>query len=338
MPNDVVLAGIIVVALAVYTLTGGADFGGGVLDALARGPRAAEQRKAIAHAIGPIWEANHVWLILVVVLLFATFPPAFSAISTALHIPLTAMLIGIVLRGTAFVFRAYDSQAPDVQKRWTRVFSTASVLTPIAIGMSAGAVASGQIRWSQTQGVTSGFFAGWTTPFAVFVGLFLLAQATFLAAVYLCVETQGELREDFRTRALGAAVAVGMTAFTTLFFARTDAPLIFEGLTATGAAAALHVVTGLAAVGAIVSLVKRRYAVARVLAGAQVVLVLAGWALAQYPFIIAPDLTFAAAVTSPNVTTPVLIALAAGSVLLLPAFWYLYRVFKADPNSSPAPK
>lgn len=331
-PNDVLLAAIIVVALMVYMLTGGADFGGGVLDALVRGPRADDQRKAIAHAIGPIWEANHVWLILVVVLLFATFPPAFSAISTALHIPLTAMLVGIVLRGTAFVFRAYDSQAPDVQKRWTRVFSTASILTPIAIGMCAGAVASGEILWQPEQGVTSGFFAGWTTPFAVFVGFFLLSQVTFLAAVYLCVETADELREDFRTRALGAAVMVGATAFATLFFAKTDAPQIYDGLTAGGSAAIFHVVTALTAIGAILTLIKRHFVIARSLAGAQVVLVLGGWAMAQYPLIIVPNMTFSQAVASPNVTTPILIALASGSVLLLPAFWYLYRIFKSEPT------
>ncbi len=335
MSNDVILAGIIVVALAVYTLTGGADFGGGVLDALARGPRAQKQRDAIAHAIGPIWEANHVWLILVVVLLFSTFPSAFAAISTALHIPLTVMLVGIVLRGTAFVFRAYDSQAPEVQRRWTRVFSSASIVTPIAIGMSAGAVASGKILWTPELGVTSGFFAGWTTAFAGFVGLFLLAQATLLAAVYLCLETSEELQEDFRVRAIGAAIIVGVTAFGTLFFAKTDAPGIWEGLTAGGSMLVFHAITGVTALGAIGALLKRKYVVARILVAAQVVLVLGGWAMAQYPFIIAPNLTFADAVASPTVTTPILVALAGGSVLLVPAFWYLYRVFKMKTDEQP---
>src|SRR5687768_10037530 len=103
MPGaDVALAAVLLAALVLYALSGGADFGGGVWDLLARGPRAAAQREQIAHAIGPIWEANHVWLILVVVVLFAAFPPAFAAIATVLHVPLTLMLIGIVLRGSAF--------------------------------------------------------------------------------------------------------------------------------------------------------------------------------------------------------------------------------------------
>jgi cytochrome d ubiquinol oxidase subunit II len=113
-----VLAGTIVVALTIYALTGGADFGGGVWDLLARGPRARAQRRLIADALAPIWEANHVWLIAVIVILFTAFPPAFGAIATALHIPLTAMLVGIVLRGSAFTFRSYHRPDDHVAERW----------------------------------------------------------------------------------------------------------------------------------------------------------------------------------------------------------------------------
>ena len=126
MPSlEVIVAGLMLVALIFYALLAGADFGGGVWDLLATGPRAERQRALIADAIGPIWEANHVWLILVVVILFTAFPPAFAAIMTALHIPLTLMLIGIVLRGAAFTFRTYDTQDNDVQRRWSRVFAIA---------------------------------------------------------------------------------------------------------------------------------------------------------------------------------------------------------------------
>src|SRR3954466_6248314 len=110
MRTDLVLGGVMVVALVIYVLMGGADFGGGVWDLLAAGPRRREQRALIEKALGPIWEANHVWLILVVVLLFAAFPPAFAAISIALHIPLTLFLVGVVFRGSAFTFRSYDAR------------------------------------------------------------------------------------------------------------------------------------------------------------------------------------------------------------------------------------
>jgi cytochrome bd-type quinol oxidase subunit 2 len=121
------VAGIAGVALTAYVLLGGADYGGGVWDLLASGPRREKQRELIAHAIGPIWEANHVWLILVVVLLFTCFPPAFAQLMTVLHIPITLLLIGIVLRGSAFTFRAYDATHSAVQERWGMIFAIASV-------------------------------------------------------------------------------------------------------------------------------------------------------------------------------------------------------------------
>ena len=125
-----VVAAILALALTLYVLFGGADFGGGVWDLLAGGPRRDRQREVIGHAIGPIWEANHVWLILVIVLTFTCFPPVFARVGTLLHIPLTLMLVGIVLRGSAFTFRTYDDEHDAVQRRWGRVFAVASLLTP----------------------------------------------------------------------------------------------------------------------------------------------------------------------------------------------------------------
>ena len=135
-----ILAGAVVVALNAYVLLAGADFGGGAWDLLATGPRRQRQRDLIAHAIGPVWEANHVWLILVIVVLFTGFPVAFAAVSTTLFVPLTLLLFGIVLRGAAFTFRAYDHGGDRTQARWGLVFSAASVLAPLVLGASVGAL------------------------------------------------------------------------------------------------------------------------------------------------------------------------------------------------------
>src|SRR2546423_971239 len=162
------------VSLTFYALLAGADYGGGVWDLFARGPRADEQRALIAHAIGPIWEANHVWLILVVVILFTAFPAAFATITTALHIPLTLLLIGIVLRGSAFTFRTYDSQRDSVQRRWSRTFSIASIITPVLLGVIVGALSSGTIHLEDGT-FTSSFLSSWLTPFPFAVGLFALS-------------------------------------------------------------------------------------------------------------------------------------------------------------------
>src|SRR5918992_5596699 len=140
-----IIALIMVIALNAYVLTGGADFGGGVWDLLATGPRRDKQRAFIAHQIAPIWEANHVWLIFVIVIMFTAFPPAFATISTVLHIPLSLMLVGIVLRGSSFVFRSYGARSHVGQRRWGRVFAIASTITPILLGVMVGAVVSGAV-------------------------------------------------------------------------------------------------------------------------------------------------------------------------------------------------
>src|SRR5439155_6331237 len=133
-------------ALTAYTLLAGADFGGGVWDFFARGPRAEEQRHAIARAMGPVWEANHVWIIFLLVILFSGFPIAFSALSVALFIPFHLVLVGIILRGAAFVFRAHGAEEEGPQHAWARAFGSASIITPVLLGMCLGAVSAGEIR------------------------------------------------------------------------------------------------------------------------------------------------------------------------------------------------
>jgi cytochrome d ubiquinol oxidase subunit II len=326
MPLELPIAGAMGVALCLYFLLGGADFGGGVWDLLASGPRAADQRRAIAAAIGPVWEANHVWLILVVVLLFSGFPPAFAAISVALHVPLTLFLIGVVLRGSAFAFRALDPSTG--QKRFGLLFSVASTIAPVLLGMIVGALVSGNIR---VQGglVTTGFFAAWLAPFPLAIGLFSLALCALLAATYLTVETTDEaLREDFRVRALAAAGAVGLTALAAFLLAGGGAPWVRRALGARPWSWPFHLLTGAAAVTVMVALFTRRFRLARVAVAAQTALILLGWVLAQYPYLVVPDVTLHGSAASPRMHRLLLIALAAGVPVLVPSLWLLFRVFK----------
>jgi cytochrome d ubiquinol oxidase subunit II len=323
------VAGAIMAALTLYALGAGADFGGGVWDLLARGPRAARQRELIAHAIGPIWEANHVWLILAVVLLFVCFPAAWAVLSTALHVPLSLMLVGIVLRGSAFAFRSYGGEDDAGERRWGRVFATASIVTPVMLGTCVGAVAAGRIRL-QGGRVTTGFFS-WVGAFPLVVGLLTLALFAFLAAVYLTQETDDvALRSDFRLRALAAGLVTGALAFAALALARGEPGPMWPGLVGRRWSIAFHGVTGLAALGALVALARRRFGLARVLAVMQVILVLWGWALAQFPYVVPPDLTFAETAASPAVLRAVLGALAVGALVLVPSLAYLFRVFKSS--------
>jgi cytochrome bd ubiquinol oxidase subunit II len=333
MPTEHLLGGVMLAALVLYALLGGADYGGGVWDLLAGGPRRDEQRALIERAIGPIWEANHVWLILVVVVLFGAFPPAFAAITVALHVPLLIFLLGVVFRGSAFTFRAHDARGDRSQRRWGLVFSLASVAAPMVLGAVVGAVASGRIRVVDGVVVT-GFFASWLAPFPLLVGLFALCLFAFLAATYLAWEASATpaLADDFRIRALAAGAAVGGVAVATFAASFTGAPLISAGLTDRPFTWPLHTATAAAALTAFWALYRRRFALARFAAAAQTALILLGWAASQYPYLMVPDLTITGAAANARTQHLILTSLAIGSALLFPSLWALYRVFKARPS------
>lgn len=327
---ELAAAGALLAALTFYVLLGGADFGAGVWDLAASGPRRQAQRALIAEAIGPIWEANHVWLILAIVILFNAFPPAFAAISTALYIPLTVMLIGIVLRGAAFVFRSYAAPGDEPGRWWGRIFASASIVTPIMLGVCVGAISGGRIR-AVDAGLTLGFAGPWLEPLPLAVGGLTLVLFAFLAAVYLTVEA-GEpgLRDDFRWRALLAALTLGGMAFLVLWLAREGAPRIWTGLIASPWAWPLQFVTGFVAVGAIWALWRRRYYFARAAAAAQVTLILWGWGAAQFPDLVTPDITIQNSSAPPVTLQLLLTLLVLGAAILFPSFYMLLRLFKGE--------
>ena len=337
--NATLVAGALVVALNAYVLLAGADFGGGVWDLLAFGSRKEAQRQLIANAIGPVWEANHVWLILAIVLLFTGFPAAFARIVVPLNLPLTGVLIGIVLRGSAFAFRGYGGDRDAVQRRWGRVFAVASLVTPFLLGTALGAVASGALGTvPQTGGsFTAHYLAPWLAPFPLSVGVFTLACFAFLAATYLTLEApEGSLREDFRRRALGCGVAVGVAALVALMTAAPagGAPLMRHGLLGSAWAVPFQVVTGITALGAFVALARRRFALARVAVMAQVSLILWGWAWSQYPYVVPPDVTIESAAAPVTTLRLLLAALVLGALVLVPSLFYLFRVFKSSSQPS----
>lgn len=325
LDNAVAIAGLL--GVVAYGVLGGADFGGGIWDLFAAGPRRDAQRRAIAHAMGPVWEANHVWLIFVIVLLFTAFPKAFAALSIGLFGLFHFVLLGITLRGAAFVFRG-----PEVVERgadhWGTVFGVASVGTPMLLGMAVGAVSSGNLR------VTNGrvFIPGptpWTAPVALIVGALALALCAYLAAVYLTNETKGELQEDFRRRALLAGTFVVGLSGLALPLLCLNTPHLWGGLLSQRAAPvlALGVSTALLSGWA---LLRRHFRLARAAAAVQVALLIFGWGLAQYPYLIYPDMLLHDTAAPEPTLRFVLYALPLGMVLLLPSLWFLFRVFKRE--------
>ncbi|HEY3868846.1 MAG TPA: cytochrome d ubiquinol oxidase subunit II [Actinocrinis sp.] len=330
---------VIVLSLLAYALLAGADFGGGVWDLLAGvggprsdraeggrsdGKRAEERRALISGSLGPVWEANHVWLIFVIVCLFSGFPAAFGTIATALELPLGFALVGIVLRGAAYVYRAYGGGAALPDRWWGRIFAGASVLTPFMLGVSGAALATG------TLGPHSPPSEPFRSPFALMAGALAVVATAFLAAVYLCRDAAQSpatrhLIADFRRRAMGSAVASGAIALAMLPFFYRDAPVVAARFSERSVPFA--VVSALCGVAGLVVLWQERYVLARVTAAAAVVGVLGGWAAAQYPDLLVGVATAAQAAAAPGSMDALLIAMCLGMAVILPSFYLLLKVF-----------
>jgi cytochrome d ubiquinol oxidase subunit II len=320
------------VGLTAYALFGGADFGGGVWDLLAgRSASGRRQRDLVEHAIAPVWEANHVWLIFVLVVLWTAFPPAFAAIASTLYLPLTLAAVGMIGRGSAFAFR---KTAPTTMRRGLDVvFAASSVLTPFFLGAIAGAVASGRVP----PGIAAGdVVTSWLNPTSILGGVLAVGTCAYLAAVYLCEDAAREgdlyLVEVFRIRGLAAGAVVGVVALGGVAVLRADAPALFHGLTHRG----LPLIVLSAAAGALTLwlLLRERYAAARAAAALAVTAVLWGWAAAQYPYLLAPDLTIADAAASPATLRAMLLALTVGALLLVPSLLLMFAIFQGRTSTS----
>jgi len=318
----------ILVSLLLYALTGGADFGGGVWTLFNRGPRAEERERLIVHAIGPIWETNHIWIIVAIVVLFTGFPPAYAQLSTALFLPVTLVLLGIVARGSAFAFYSYHLHRGRRAARWGTLFAASSLLTPFLLGVILGAVSTGMIQGTGLGSLTSGS-RSWLAAFPLSVGMLTLSSFSYLAAAYLVLETDvPELREDFRLRALASLLVVILLSAAIPLFSGGGAPDFHRALMGNFWSLPLLGMNALAATSAGISLLRRAYRFARTCAAAQVTLLLVGWGLAQYPFLIRPDLAIPEAAASPEMLRLLLTALGAGVLLLFPAIFLLLQVFK----------
>ena len=340
MQLEVLVAGVGMMAVIAYAVLGGADFGGGIWDLFARGPRREAQRDAIARAMGPVWEANHVWLIFVIVILFAGFPAVYAALSIGLFLPFHLVLLGIILRGASFVFRAYSpagsgaARRSAAARRWGAVFGIASVITPVLLGMSMGALSVGTLRVQDGE-VTIAGTPPWLEPLALAEGALALATCAYLAAVFLTHETTGALREDFRRRALLAGTAVVALSALTLPLLVVKAPYLWAGLISPRAAPVISA----GAAAALLSgwaLLRRHFHLARIATIVQVACLLAGWGLAHYPYLVYPSLTLQDTAAPAGSLRFILWSLPLGLLLLLPSLWLLFRVFKSEPRPGAA--
>jgi len=320
---DVVCAAVMFVGIILYALLAGADFGAGFWDLVAGGEtRGRPTRALIEESIAPVWEANHVWLIFVLVTLWTAFPSAFAPIMSTLYVPLTLAAIGVILRGAAFAFRKETSALP-LRRLFGATFASSSVLTPFMLGAVVGAVASGRVPAGERTGDA---LRSWLNPTSMLGGVMAVVVCAFLSAVYLTADAQRrdhpDLAAGFRRRAITSAVVAGAVAVAGVFVLKHDAPQLFHGLTHRGAP--LIALSAAAGVATLVLLLRDRYVAARVSAALAVVSVLLGWAAGQYPYMLEPSLRISDAAGAHATLVAVLVVLGAGSLLLVPALVWLF--------------
>ena len=322
------------VGITAYVLLGGADFGAGFWDLLAGSARrGAAQRHRIEESIGPVWEANHVWLIFALVVVWTGFPSVFAAIASTLYIPLTAAAFGIIFRGSAFAFRKAESEL-WLQRIFGAAFALSSVITPFFLGTIAGAIASGRVPLGAARGDVIG---SWLNPTSLLGGTLAVEVCAYLAAVYLTADSlrhgEEKLAGMFRARALVMGVITGVTALAGIAVLHADAPSLFAGLTGRGLP--LIFATAVFGIGSLALLLRRRYIAVRVTAALAVVAVLWGWGVGQYPDLLVGTATVTSAAAPPDTLVVLVISLAAGSAVLAPALVLLYVLFQAAPRTRP---
>jgi cytochrome d ubiquinol oxidase subunit II len=321
-----VCVGFVLLGITAYAVLGSADFGAGFWDLTAGGAsRGARIRGMVQRSMSPVWEANHVWLIFVLVILWTAFPTAFGSIFSTLSIPLFLAAVGIIFRGTAFALRGQAATINEARVLGA-VFALSSVLIPFFLGAAIGGVASGRVPVGNAAGdmVTS-----WLNPTSVMVGVVGVLTGAYLAAVYMAGDSQRaglpDLVSAFRTRALGAGVVTGVAALAGLVVLRGDARDLFDDLTS-GGALVLVIVSGLCGLATMALVWGGRYGLARVTSAGAVAAIVVGWMLAQKPYILPPDLTLDEAKASDATLAAVVIGVAAGMVILVPSLWFLYRL------------
>jgi cytochrome d ubiquinol oxidase subunit II len=310
-------------AITAYALFGGADFGAGFWDLVAGGTEKGERPRAIVdHSIGPVWEANHVWLIFSLVVLWTAFSEAFASITLTLFVPLTLAAFGIVLRGSSFAFRKGVFRTRE-QRSLGAVFAISSVLVPYCMGAVAGAIASGRVP---AGGKAGDPVSSWINPTSVVGGVLAVTVCAYLSAVYLTWDAQRlddeEMRRYFHVRAIGAAVVAGVVAFVGLLVFRSDATYLYDGLTSR--ALPLVIISALCGVGSLILLVRGKQHGARILSAGAVASVVVAWGVAQWPYMLPTSLKVSAAASPSGTLQAVLVVAGLALVIVVPAFVLLY--------------
>ena len=324
MSVELAVAAAMFAGVIAYALFGGADFGTGFYDLTAGGTRrGAELRTQVDHSIGPVWEANHVWLIYVMVMWWTGFPQAFAAAMNTLILPMLFALLGIVLRGGAFAFRKYAATLTQA-RLFGAIFATSSLITPFFLGAAVGAIVSGRVPIEGRGEV----WGSWLHSTSILGGLLAVGTSSFLAGTFLVADATRaghlDLGVALRMRTIGVGIATGSVALLGLVPLRLDAPTLWDGLL--GRALPMVMLSALAGVATLALLWMRRYRLARITAVLAVFGVVVGWGLAQYPWMLVDQIRVVDAAGAPATLRALLVAVAIAAVIVGPALGYLYTL------------
>ncbi|HEY1278877.1 MAG TPA: cytochrome d ubiquinol oxidase subunit II [Acidimicrobiales bacterium] len=319
------IAVVLFVAVTAYAVFGGADFGAGFWDLVAGGAERGERpREVVDHSIGPVWEANHVWLIFIFVVLWTGFPEAYASITLTLYVPLSLAAFGIVLRGSSFAFRKTVFKTRD-RRNFGAAFAISSVVVPYCMGTVAGAIASGRVP---AGGQAGDPWTSWINPVSIVAGLLAVAVAAYLAAVYLVWDSRrlddAAMVSYFRRRAIGAAVVAGVVAFIGIFVLRAQARYVFDGMTAR--ALPLVILSALCGTASLVLLIRDAQRGPRLLAIGAVASIVIGWGVAQWDYMLPTSLTVADAAAPTGTLQALLAATVLFALVVVPGFVLLYTL------------
>ena len=324
---------VLIAGITIYALLGGADFGAGIWQFVELFRSKENRSDQLLKAIGPVWEANHVWLIFAMMVLFNGFPIAFAALSKALWIPLLLSVWGILFRGASYAFRSYSRGSERELSVWESLFALASSLTPFFLGATAGAIASGNLSIDANGNFNGSYLSDWLSPLSIFTGIFTVSMCAYLSAVYVARETVVQvdkaMMEIWRQRSIGMGIwmgALSLIGVVVIVWSDTSlsANFRYQGWPFVVASA----------VGGMLSLFfvyEYRFVLAMLCSAIAVSAVIIGWGVAQYPMIVAPNLNAFDVAAPKNVLWLMLYVIALGSIVLLPALLYLFRLFKSVP-------
>jgi cytochrome bd ubiquinol oxidase subunit II len=331
----------VLIGLTLYVVLGGADFGAGLWQLFAgRGPEEESVREYAHHSMGPVWEANHVWLIFVLTVFWTAYPKAFGSIASTLALALFVAAIGIIFRGAAYAFRA-GARGDRESGLIDTIFSLSSILTPFALGAALGGIATNRVPVGNAAG---DLFSSWLNPTSILIGVLSVVSCGYLAAVYLAADAardgHAELERAFRARALIAGVVAGGVAVADLFVVNADDHGLFHSLL-TGRALPAVIVSFIAGLATMLLVYRRRYEPARYCAAAAVAAIVAGFALSRWPTIL-PGLTIRQAAAGHDTLVWVVAAVVGGGLILFPALGFLFRLtltgtFSATDDSAAKP-